>query len=385
MIEFGVRLMRLRLVVVLAAAAGLVCSGPAAAQRKRKPPKEEITQTLELLPDPPSAVKVETARLSFDVAPLSNKGLLSQQVRDGIKALWRSNRGGQIVRLRAWVAGTGDMRRVAGIVSEMFTDKHQPLPVVNVIQVGLLPLDGAQVMLEATSVMKKAENPHGLAFLSGQAGSAPIDPANPSMKVAHLAEKAAADLKTVLTGVALEPKDVLRVSCLSTSLEDYAAARQAVAREFPQATIAFVQSVRSPSSHVVECEAVARMRSPAGAPVKFVQPAGLRASPNFTHVVLVSAPRLVLTTTQLAFRGQDSDVRLAFTRLQGILEGAGSSTRQVVFSSLYPLTEAITAKIRALRFEFYDASKPPASTMLLFEGLPSLDASFGVDVVAAPE
>ena len=45
----------------------------------------------------------------------------------------------------------------------------------------------------------------------------------------------------------------------------------------------------------------------------------------------------------------------------------------------------MAAKVRAIRFEFYDKSKPPASTLLLFEGLPSLDASFGVDVVALPK
>jgi hypothetical protein len=39
-------------------------------------------------------------------------------------------------------------------------------------------------------------------------------------------------------------------------------------------------------------------------------------------------------------------------------------------------------KVRALRFEFYDQTRPPASTMLPFEGLPSLDASFAIDVVA---
>jgi len=369
----------------MAVVAGLAWDQPAAAQRKKKPAKEEITQTLEIPPDPPNAVKADPARLVFHVSPLSGKGLLSQQVRDGIKALWRLNKGASIVRLRAWVAGTGDMRRVSNIVSEMFVDKRQPLPVVNVVQVGLLPMDGAQVLLEATSVAKKVQNPHGLAFISGQAGSAPIDPANPSMKVAHLAAKGAEDLKKALAGVQLEAKDVVRVTCLSTSLEDYAEARQAVVKEFPQAALAFVQSVRSPSSHVVECEAVARLKAPLGAPVKFVQPAGLTASPNFTHVVLVNAPLVVLTTTQLAFRAQDADVRLAFSRLQGILESAGSGAKHVLFSNIYPLTAAMADKVRSIRFEFYDPSKPPASTMLPFEGLPSLDASFGVDVVALPK
>lgn len=385
MIKSDVSLIRFRPFLAIAIAATLASIEPAAAQRKKKEKKEEITQTLEVLPDPPNAVKVDPTRLVFHVSPLSSKGLLSQQVRDGIKELWRLNKGASIVRLRAWVAGTGDMRRVANIVSEMFTDKRQPLPVVNVIQVGLLPMDGAQVWLEATSVAKKVQHPHGIALISGQAGSAAIDPANPSMKVAHLAAKGVADLKTALAGVQLEAKDVLRVSCLSTSLEDYSEARQMVAIAFPQAALTYVQSVRSPASHVVECEAVARLNAPVGAPAKFVQPPGLTASKNFTHVVLVGAPQVILTTTQLAFRAQDADIRLAFSRLQGILESAGSSMKHVLFSSVYPLTEATTARVRAIRFEFYDSSKPPASTLLLFEGLPSLDASFGVDVVALPK
>ena len=33
--------------------------------------------------------------------------------------------------------------------------------------------------------------------------------------------------------------------------------------------------------------------------------------------------------------------------------------------------------------EFFDKSKPPAGTVLLFEGLPSLDATMAMDVIAA--
>jgi len=374
---------RKHLTAALAIAALLIPTAPA--QRKKDKKKEEITQTLEVLPDPPSALKVETARLAFHVSPLTSKGLLSQQVRDGIKALQRVNGGGQIVRLRAWVAGTGDMRRVPSIVSEEFTEKRQPLPVVNVIQVGLLPLDGAQVLLEAWSVAKKTQNPHGLAFLSGEAGTADIDTANPNMKVAHLAEKAVRDLNTDLASLKLEAKDVLKVTCLATSLEDYNDARLKVTQAFPQAALAYVQIQRSPASHVVECEAIARLREPIAEPARFIQPPALTASPNYTHVVATSAKQLVLTTTQLAFRNQDADIRLAFQRLKSILESAGSDTTHVLFSSVYPISAAAAAKVRAIRFEFYDKAKPPASTLLLFEALPSLDASVGIDVVALPK
>jgi enamine deaminase RidA (YjgF/YER057c/UK114 family) len=36
-----------------------------------------------------------------------------------------------------------------------------------------------------------------------------------------------------------------------------------------------------------------------------------------------------------------------------------------------------------VRFDYYDRSHPPASTLLLFEGLPSLDATVAIEVAAA--
>ena len=98
------------------------------------------------------------------MAPLTGKGLLSAQVRDGLKFLMRENRG-TIVKLRAFVAGTGDMRRVGTIVSEVFGEKRLPLPTVTTLQAGGLPMEGAQVVLESVAVEKKAPNPHGVVFL----------------------------------------------------------------------------------------------------------------------------------------------------------------------------------------------------------------------------
>src|ERR1051326_6035933 len=58
-----------------------------AAQRKKK--KEEETQTLQIPKELPNAVVGETRRLTFHVTPLSANGLLSQQIRDALKALAR--------------------------------------------------------------------------------------------------------------------------------------------------------------------------------------------------------------------------------------------------------------------------------------------------------
>ncbi len=91
---------------------------PGPLSKKKKKSEEEATQVLQLPKDPPSAVTAETARISFSVSPLSSRGLLSQQVRDALKALSRSAGSSSVVKLRAFVAGSGDMRRVQAIVSE---------------------------------------------------------------------------------------------------------------------------------------------------------------------------------------------------------------------------------------------------------------------------
>src|SRR5437016_5708472 len=136
-------------------------------KQKKKKSDEEVTQSLPPPREAPAAVIGATDRLVFQISTLSNKGLLSQQTRDTLRALIRPGR--SIIKLRAFVAGSGDMRRIQEIVGELFGEKHLPLPALSVVQVGALPLEGAQVILEAIAEDKKVVNPNGLAFISGQA------------------------------------------------------------------------------------------------------------------------------------------------------------------------------------------------------------------------
>jgi len=56
--------------------------------------------------------------------------------------------------------------------------------------------------------------------------------------------------------------------------------------------------------------------------------------------------------------------------------------RARVVTSIYPLSGSIGEQVRRIAPEFFDKAKPPAGAVLSFEGLPSLDASFAVDVIA---
>ena len=371
-----------RLLLFLAFALAAV-AWPASQKQKEDEAREEkearkYAQTLEPLKEPPAVVTAETARLVFHVSPLTAKGLLSEQARNALKTIFALNRGALIVKLRAFVAGSGDVRRIQSLVSEMFTDRRLPLPALTVVQVGGLPLAGAQVVMESTAVAKKAANPHGLAFISGQA----VTSDEPVLDVAPLAARSIENLHTARRAAGAEAQDVARVTCFVSSLQDANTVRSKLISAFPKAALNYVQIQRAPTQSIVECEAVARLRAPVGVPLRLLNPDGLAASPNYSHVAMVSAPKVVLSGAHLAFRFQDDDARLAFQRLGKDLGSAGASFRDVAMTGIYPLSNSIAGLVRKVRFEFLDQKRPPAATMLPFEDLPALDASFALDVVA---
>lgn len=338
---------------------------------KKNEEKEPITQTLPALKDPPQAIAAETAQLVFRVSPLSNKGLMSQQVRDALKWLVHENHDAPIVKLRAFVAGSGDLRRVQTLVSETFTERKMNLPALSTIQVGALPADGAQVVVESIAAEKKTVNPNGLAFFSGQQSKD--------------VRTSLTQLQNAVADAGVAPAAVLRVTCFLSTLDDARTARELMRGVFPNAAANFVQLQRVPLEPLAECEAVGRPDRAPAQPVELLNPAGLAKNPNYSQIAIVNSPRIVFSGTQMAFGEQDGDIQLAFDRVQKEIGALGASSKDVFWTSVYPLTKPTADKIRSVRFQYFDAQHPPASTFLLFEGLPSLDASMAIEVMAAAQ
>ena len=352
----------------MAVSSGLVTAG-------QKENKEPPTQTLEAVPEPPQAVAADVSRLVFGVTTARTSGLLSKQVRETAQALAGSMKKARVVRLRAFVAGSGDTRRVQEVVSEVFTKKRQPVPTMSVVQVGRLPVQGSQVVFEYVAEHKKIQNPHGVAFVSGQT----VNATEPTLNVAPLAQQSLARVKQALARLGTKPPEPLLVTCYCSSLMDGPDVRKAMSTAFPDASLNLMQLRRSYTEGSVSCEAVARLSEPAPDTMRVTNSNG---TPHFSDVAVVNDGRITFTSSQLAFRYQDSDIRLAFERLGRMLEDTGSSFNDVVATNIYPLTLAIADKIQTLGFEFFNRARPPASTLIELEGLPSLDASFAVDAVA---
>jgi enamine deaminase RidA (YjgF/YER057c/UK114 family) len=296
------------------------------AAKKKNP--DDLTQTLDLPKDPPMVAIGETRRLVFHVSPLSTKGLLSQQTRDALKAILKANGGAPVIHIRAFVAGSGDLRRVPQIVSEMFTEKKLPLPSVSVVQAGGLPLENAQVVIEAVSQAKREVNPDGLMFVEAQ--------------TADSLEKALDRIASRLGGAA-----PLRVSCFVGAMTNSGT----ITARFPSAAIDLVQTQRLPARSEASCEAVA-----GGGNIK--------------------AAKLAFTGTQVAFGADQKAARLAFQRIERDLIEADVEPADIISTNIYPLSVPIGELARKVR------SAPGTITLIPFEGIASVDGSFAVDAVA---
>jgi enamine deaminase RidA (YjgF/YER057c/UK114 family) len=347
-------------------------SPPDAAQAQKKPPdpdqgyipivapenakhkkNQDFTQVLPPTPEPPPAITADSSRLIFEVTPLSAKGLLSQQTRDALKTLLKSKRG-RFVKVRAFVAGSGDLRRVGDLMGEMFQEKHVPLPALSVLQVGALPLEGAQVMMEAIEEDNKVQNPNGLVFIAGQ-GTASV-------------RESLDKIKSLLSTASIQPSDVLSVTCFISSLDDQRDTHETMVASFPSAAIDYVQMQRGPVTPMADCEAVARASTAA------------IAAPG----VLVASSQVVITGTQLAFGDKDSDFTLAFERLAKTLAASRTDLAHVAVEHLYVTGTGLSSRVLALQSAQGDTAHPSANTLFPCESLPSLDAVFGIDAIAVP-
>jgi enamine deaminase RidA (YjgF/YER057c/UK114 family) len=300
----------------------------AAAYGGKKKGPDDITQTLDLPKDPPMVAIGETRHLVFQVSALSTKGLLSQQTRDALKAILKTNGGAPVIHIRAFVAGSGDLRRVPQIVSEVFSEKKLPLPSVSVVQAGGLPLENAQVVLEVVSQAKREVNPDGLIFVEAQTAAS--------------LDKSLDQLASRLGGAM-----ALRVSCFVSEIGTSAP----IAARFPSAAVNLVQTQRAPMRSEASCEAVGR-----GGNIK--------------------APKLAFTGTQVAFGTDEKAANLAFQRIDRDLSEAGIEPDDIIATNIYPLSVRTGELARKVR------STAGTVRVIPFEGIASVDGSFAVDALA---
>lgn len=342
--------------LVLACTTAALIVQPASAQRRDKKYQEPKSQVLPLPKELPMVLPVETAGLTFYNPPLLKTGGLAAQIRRTVADLLHETKGRTVVKLRAFVAGAGDARRVQSEVIEQFTAKHVPLPVLTILQVGSLGEGLAQVAFEAVLSSPQNANPHGLVFFSGQVGNS--------------LEDAVDRLRKSSAEASIASDDMLRITCFTGRMDAASALRALPADRFPKAITLVVQALRDPLNDRSSCQAVARLKE-SGNDKPLVLLTEARAT-------IVRSQRIVFTGLQLSFGSYLDDAREAFQRLQraaSAVSGAESPVEINAFSLDLTAGSAIRKSTRVPPSTFTDQS---------VEGLPSVDASAGIEAILAP-
>ncbi len=334
-----------------------------ASQHDGKKYQEPKPQVLPLPTELPMALTTETQTLDFHISSLLRVGGLSAQIRQSLSDLIRDTHGETIVKLRAFVAGTGDARRVQSEAVSIFTDHKLPLPVLSIIQVGGLASEAAQVVIEAVVSTHKTINPEGLAFIAGQYGR------NFPDSVDHL-KGAAAEAKVA-------PDRMLTLTCFTSALSngEYDARHSLVQAAFPKSEINIVQALRDPVTETTICEGIGQLsEAPKGELVRL----------DKGRATLVNSKHLVFTGLQLCFGSFLDDAQEADQRLRRAANGAGGNLQAESFASAavqidaFSLTPAAGSALRKT------TSFPPNTfTVVPVEGLTAIDATAGIDAVLA--
>lgn len=302
------------------------------------------------------ALAADTEGLDFHISPLLKTGGLGTQIRQSLNDLLRDTRGETIIKLRAFVAGAGDARRVQAEATQIFTEHKLPLPVLSILQVGGLGEETAQVVIEAVVATRRMVNPHGLAFLVGETGSS--------------FEDALDKLKRTSDGITLPRDHVVSCTCFTSRIENYQATRAAVQTAFPKTAITVVQAVRDPLNDVSTCQAIGQLtEAPSDAPVVLLPK---------ERAVLVNSPQLVFTGLQLTFGSFLDDAHESFSRLQRSASAVDTEETPVEVNAFSINTYAGSA--------LQKSTAVPSSTFTaqLVEGLPAVDATGGLEAVLAP-
>ncbi len=303
------------------------------------------------------ALKAFTDSLDFHISPLLKTGGLAAQIRQSLNDLIRDTKGETIIKLRAFVAGAGDARRVQAEAGELFTEHKLPLPVLSVIQVGALGDQAAEVVIEAVVSTRRTPNPKGLVFFSGQTGSSLREALN--------------RLRESVGAASVSAEHVLTTTCFTGRFEGDAAVHSLVESLFPNSAVNVVQALRDPQDDASMCEAAGQPEQPPAAGEVVL----LKAN----RAAVVHTRELVFTGLQLSFGSYLDDAHEALTRLRRAA-GALGSVEAPVEVNVFALNAPAGSALRK-------TTSVPLSvfTVQELEGLPAMDATAGVEAILAPD
>jgi enamine deaminase RidA (YjgF/YER057c/UK114 family) len=229
---------------------------------------------------------------------------------------------------------------------------------------------------------------------SGESSAARTLPAGPRVYVSGQAEKGAtpadaaaktiASLLKTLETVQSSKSAVVQAKCFLTPMSAAPDVMAEFAKVFGAQKLPLV-FVEWKSDLPIEIELIA-----AAAPAKtdtlaiqYLTPPGMKPSPLFARVVRINRGDVIYTAglySEQPGTGEEQVLSI-FNQLQRILKDNGGDLLHLAKATYYVSDDDASAKLNAIRPEFYDPQRPPAASKAMVNDVGMKDRSIEIDMI----
>ena len=301
----------------------------------------------------------------------------------------------QAIKLNVVLHDESDATAARQLFARRFADAGKPA--ISYVT-SALPLVGARLAIDAVAVCRSSSQgivqdtrrtvavitPGAKVYVSGQA-----EKASDLRSATRLTLES---LRKTLEWMSLDLGSVKQVKSFLLPMMNQAEALDEIQKFFARQVTPPLAFVEWKSALPIEIELVASaagMKPPSDSvgPIEFLTPPGMTASPVFSRVTRVWSDRTIYTSGLYGREGQDAEgqIRDIFAQLEVVLKNAGSDLRHMAKATYYVSTEEASAKLNAIRPEFYDPQRPPAASRAMVAGVGLPGRSITLDMIAVPK
>ncbi|MCC6418968.1 MAG: RidA family protein [Gemmataceae bacterium] len=318
-----------------------------------------------------------------------------ERVLDDLAALLKETNAAlaQAVKLNFCVASPEVAAEVHKALARRFPARARPA--VSFVA-GTLPHPDAVVAVDAVA-LAAGDSPaavklHGAGTAGARAATLPVGArvyiSGQAERGANLAEatrKTMESLHATLKFLDLKDEQVVQVKCFLTPMSGVADVRRAIAAYFGKRPVPPVVLVEWKSALPIEIELIAAAgKERAGAPVEYLTPPGVKASPVFSRVARINRGKLVYVSGLYGTSKQDPAAEIAeiFTALGRVLGQAGSDLRHLAKATYYVTSADAVRTMGQLRPKYYDPRRPPTASLAVVPGVGRADRTVTLDMIA---
>jgi len=192
-------------------------------------------------------------------------------------------------------------------------------------------------------------------------------------------------LRKTLQMFQLDMAHVVQIKSFVTPIAGKREVEDEIGRFFETDQLPPLVHVEWKSTLPIEIELIANVPAGMSEPVEFHTPKGMTSSPVFSRVALTNSREMIYTSGLYGKAGTgEEQVRDIFAQLRQVTAELGSDLRHLAKATYYVSDDDTSAKLNAVRPEFYDPKRPPAASKAIVTAVGKPDRSITLDMIAVP-